>query len=303
MAAVMVESSTTPTRVPHSPPSLPTGAPRPSSAYANLSTNEQAKHDRLPLDDAEKFWLSEECIQRFVRASKGIEGTAKTRLEATLRWRREYGFGTQAMSAEALAREGETGKIMIFGYDHARRPGIYLWPSRENTEEPDGQIRFVCFMMETAFTLFGPGVETVALFVNYADKAKHGGIGNAKTFLQILQAHYPERLGAAYIVQIPFFTRTKMHINPNMVADELVAADELMTMAHWGGGVNFEYDHAVYWPELMKLSHDRREIEFAEWSAMGSKIGTSEWDLKRRAYGNYASTSSAEALLPDTQKT
>ncbi|KAH7104432.1 hypothetical protein BKA62DRAFT_460565 [Auriculariales sp. MPI-PUGE-AT-0066] len=141
---------------PFAPPSLAEDAKPPTTTFAHLTADEQAKHERIrewlsadeyklddkPLDEAERFWLSEECIQRYVRASKGVEQTAKTRLEATLRWRREYVFGTELMNPESFSVEGETGKQIIFGYDHARRPALYLLPSRQNTDGPPQQIRY-----------------------------------------------------------------------------------------------------------------------------------------------------------------
>jgi hypothetical protein len=45
-----------------------------------------------PLVDVEKMWLSYECILRYLRASKWKVDVAIQRLEATLKWRREYGM-------------------------------------------------------------------------------------------------------------------------------------------------------------------------------------------------------------------
>jgi len=124
----------TPDQLPRGP-HRPVEAAPPAWTYRNLPAEEQAKHDRVlahfspsegeykldekPLDEAEKFWLSEECIQRYVRASKGVEETAKTRLEATLRWRREYGFDTEEMTPEHLSIEVSScaRKRPVLGFD------------------------------------------------------------------------------------------------------------------------------------------------------------------------------------------
>jgi hypothetical protein len=72
-----------------------------------------------------------------------VEGTAISRLEDTLRWRREFGvYSTLTpqhvepevsftiayfhMSLIAEIRQGVTGKEIIFGYDTEGRPGVYL---------------------------------------------------------------------------------------------------------------------------------------------------------------------------------
>ncbi|EEB88226.1 hypothetical protein MPER_14060, partial [Moniliophthora perniciosa FA553] len=66
------------------------------------------------------------------------------RLEATLKWRREFG--------------AITGKMLMFGYDSALRPGLYMIPSRQNTSESKRQIEFVVWMLERSTELMGVGV-------------------------------------------------------------------------------------------------------------------------------------------------
>jgi hypothetical protein len=44
------------------------------------------------LTELEQFWLTEEKILMFLRATKGDEQAAKKRIEATFAWRREFGI-------------------------------------------------------------------------------------------------------------------------------------------------------------------------------------------------------------------
>lgn len=44
------------------------------------------------LSEHEKFWLSRECILRYLRATKWKADQAIERLEATLKWRKEFGI-------------------------------------------------------------------------------------------------------------------------------------------------------------------------------------------------------------------
>jgi hypothetical protein len=74
----------------------------------------------------DSFWLSEEQILRFLRATKWNEQDAKTRLEKTLIWRRE--FAIEGLNKEYLSPENETGKQICFGFDNQARPVWYASP-------------------------------------------------------------------------------------------------------------------------------------------------------------------------------
>ena len=43
-----------------------------------------------------------------------------------------------------------------------------------------------------------------------------------------------------------------------------------------GGKLEFEYDHSVFWPALVKLAKDRREARKARWVAGGKHVGEPE---------------------------
>jgi len=122
-----------------------------------------------------------------LRASKWKKDVAITRLETTLKWRREFGIydTVNAKHVEPEVKksltlhsqlvlgsdflffigfQAVTGKEIVFGYDMAGRPGFYMIPSRQNTDEPTRQIQFAFWMMERCIDLMEPGVEYVVLF-------------------------------------------------------------------------------------------------------------------------------------------
>lgn len=47
-----------------------------------------------------------------------------------------------------------------------------------------------------------------------------------------------------------------------------------------GGDCDFEYDHAKYWPELVRIAGEKRAAYIKRWEAGGSQIGASEFELK-----------------------
>ncbi|KAI0001454.1 CRAL/TRIO domain-containing protein [Russula compacta] len=246
------------------------------------------------LVEEEKFWLSNDCMLRYLRATKWNSAkVAIERLEGTLKWRRE--FGVYDLTADQVEPEAVTGKEIVFGYDRCRRPALYMIPSRQNTEESPRQIQFVVWMMERALELAGPGVESVVLMINFADKAKNPSFTTSKTVLNILQTHYPERLGASLILNVPFLiqaffkmisplidpvTRNKMKFNPKPVQDGLFEADALFKDGGWGGSREFVWDHEKYWGALVRMCAEIRAVQLARWRKMGAQVGCDEWDYK-----------------------
>jgi len=43
--------------------------------------------------------------------------------------------------------------------DRDRRPGLYMFPSRQNTDESIRQVHYATFMLERAIDMAGVGVE------------------------------------------------------------------------------------------------------------------------------------------------
>jgi hypothetical protein len=245
------------------------------------------------LTETEKFWLSHECLLRYLRATKWLEKTAIQRLEETLKWRREFGL-YDLITADYIEPEAVTGKEIIFGYDTSRRPASYMIPSRQNTDESPRQVQFAVWMLERAIDVMGPGVECIDLLINFADKAKNPSFSQSKEVLNIIQSHYPERLGLAIAINVPwlihiFFkmigpfidpvTRTKLKFNPELIKDGTFTPDMIMKQ-WWGGDREFEYDHEKYWPALVQMCNQRVKEQMERWRELGGTVGLKEWDVK-----------------------
>ncbi|KAK1225009.1 Phosphatidylinositol transfer protein (PITP) [Marasmius sp. AFHP31] len=245
------------------------------------------------LMEEEKFWLSYECQLRYLRASKWKVNQAIQRLESTLKWRREYGLYTHITPAH-VEPEGLTGKIVIFGYDVNGRPGLYMLPSRQNTEENPRQLEYTVWMLERCIDLMDANVESMTLLINFADKAKNPSMSTARSFLSIVQDHYPERLGKSLIIKVPFLvtmffklvtpfidpvTVQKLNFNPKVVEDGIFTPDMIMKDG-WGGDQDFEYKHEKYWPKLVELCEQRKTGWMENWRKLGGTVGISEVQYK-----------------------
>src|SRR5690606_38808599 len=113
-------------------------------------------------------------------------------------------FGVAELTAEHISHENETGKQVLVGFDKDGRPCHYLNPARQNTDPSPKQVEHLVYMMERVMELMPPGQECLALLINFKQgkgrKNTAPGIGMAREVLNILQMHYPERLGRALIV-------------------------------------------------------------------------------------------------------
>ena len=71
-------------------------------------------------------------------------------------------------------------------------------------------------------------------------------------------------------------TRQKLVFDEDM---RLHVPPEQLRKSH-GGDLEFEYEHDVYWPALMELTHGRREAQYERWVKAGKRVGEFEMYLK-----------------------
>ena len=185
------------------------------SSWTAVPNSSGPNPEHTAITEEEQIWLSRECLLRYLRATKWDVAQAITRLQNTLIWRREFGLGSK-ITADYIAIESETGKQWVLGYDNERRPCLYMNPSRQNTEKSDRQIEHMVYMLERAIDYLPPGQETLALVINFKDTQRGQGatIAQGRQALNILQNHYPERLGRALLChrKSPIF----LHYSPQI---------------------------------------------------------------------------------------
>ncbi|ORY52354.1 CRAL/TRIO domain-containing protein [Rhizoclosmatium globosum] len=145
-------------------------------------------------------WASESECNRYMRAAKWKPDDAKTRLQSTLQWRKEY--RPDLISADEVEPEAVTGKQFLTGFDKVGQPLLFMVPGKENTKTYDRQIRFTVYLLEKAVKLMPAGVEKVDIIVDFETLNMFNAVPMSVSmkFLNVFANHYPERLGKCIMV-------------------------------------------------------------------------------------------------------
>ncbi|KAL9087690.1 MAG: hypothetical protein Q9159_003502 [Coniocarpon cinnabarinum] len=259
--------------------------------WKNIPISTEKRAVQEPLTENERFWLTRECLLRYLRATNWSLDSAEKRVQDTLIWRREY--KVEEITGELVSVESETGKQHIFGFDNDARPCLYMNPGKQNTKKSERQIQHMVFMLERVIDMMPPGQETSALLINFRGATSGGSpsVGQGKQVLNILQGHYPERLGKACIAELPWYINTffkliSPFIDP-VTREKMVFNQDLRKYIppsqldpEYGGDAEFEYDHKQYWPALCRMCEERRIAMKQRWLKAGGKIGEYEMYLK-----------------------
>ncbi|SAL95207.1 hypothetical protein [Absidia glauca] len=246
----------------------------------------------LPESDAyhlnEKGFLTDATLHRYMRARKWDFEAAKTMLEATIHWRRD--FKPDLLDPTYIRPEAETGKMYYNGFDLAGRPLWIMRPRHQNSKDNERQIKHIVFCLERGIRLMPAGVETIDIIIDFkgALASHHPSLATSKKFLEILSNHYPERLGYALIVKSPWFfltsfklvspfidpvTRAKIKFvvekrgdNADVKRDaselaylpDYIPEDQIETEFY--GERHFSFDIDTYWSRLLELTGDPHKI-------------------------------------------
>ncbi|KAK9461797.1 CRAL-TRIO domain-containing protein [Lipomyces oligophaga] len=254
-------------------------------------SSDSSNKEKAPLDDEEQAWITRECLLRYLRATKWKLADAQKRVLGSLVWRREY--GVRDLTPDYISPENESGKQLILGFDFDSRPCLYLYSSRQNTEKSNRQIQHLVFSLERVIDFMPSGQESLALLIDFKDStnSKNPSVSQGRQVLHILQTHYPERLGKALVINIPWFvsqflriiypfidplTREKLVFSEPI--DKYVPNEQLDTV--FGGSSDFQYDHSKYWNAMCEMAAEKHKRYMARWRELGGGVGQSEAELR-----------------------
>ncbi|KAL6929201.1 hypothetical protein ACO0SA_002541 [Hanseniaspora valbyensis] len=258
-----------------------------------------------PLSSYEKFFLTRECIIRFLVGCKWEYHQTISKLIETLVWRRDFGLtydptAKNNVTCDLIEEENKTGKQVILGYDKNGSVLLYLKDGLQNTEPSQRQVQQMIFMIDQCVLLNPKYVSKVTILVDFkhypevegvVKKRKMTPLHIAKQCLHICQTYFPETLGYAVFINIPWVDYALLKlisplIDPN--TKQRLVFDEPFTNRidphnldyHYGGDLKFDYDHETYWPDFKTKIEKRRKDNYESWLKLGGTIGLREVEFK-----------------------
>uniref|UniRef100_A0ACD5YZ00 Uncharacterized protein n=1 Tax=Avena sativa TaxID=4498 RepID=A0ACD5YZ00_AVESA len=151
------------------------------------------------------LYCSDGSIARYLIARNWDVKKATKMLMKTLKWRSEY--KPDEIRWDDISDEAVTGKNYRCDYfDKSGRSILVMRPSCQNTKNAKGQVRNLVYCMEHAILNLPPGQDQMVWLIDFAGFGmSHLSLHVTKLTADVLQGHYPERLGLAILYNAPRF--------------------------------------------------------------------------------------------------
>lgn len=152
------------------------------------------------------------CLIRYLRARDFNLPKAKEMIMETLEWRDEYKpFNVTRQDVLPIL---EIRSMYRNGMDKVGRPIIYVKPSY-NPHSVEERIQSLVYILEEAtlsMRSLETGVEKMCWILDFEAETKvkkrsADGTTVARQTIHLLQSHYPERLGIAFVLNAPWYMR------------------------------------------------------------------------------------------------
>ncbi|WVZ60337.1 hypothetical protein U9M48_010380 [Paspalum notatum var. saurae] len=192
-----------------------------------------------PLSARGEKYCSDTCLTRYLEARNWNVTKSRKMLEESLKWRAAY------------------------------RPEDIRW----NTTSHDGQVRFLVYVLENAILNLTEGQDKMVWLIDFTGwtMAHATPIKTARECTSILQNHYPERLGIAFLYNPPkvfeaFYKAVKYFLDPRSIEklnfvyqkdEESMQAlykciDPEVLPVEFGGKNNVVYNHEEYSKSMLQ---------------------------------------------------
>ncbi|KAJ4846362.1 hypothetical protein Tsubulata_038470 [Turnera subulata] len=219
-----------------------------------------------PLSGRSLQYCSDSCLRRYLEARNWNVEKAKKMLEETLKWRSNY--KPEEIRWHEVAVEGETGKVFRANFhDRQGRSVLIMKPALQNTKSIDNQIRHLVYLIENAILNLPEGQEQMSWLIDFSGWSMSTAVPvkSARETTNILQNHYPERLGLAFLYNPPrifeaFWKIVKYFLDPktfqkvkfvypkNQDSVEVMRSyfDDENLPIEFGGKATLKYDHEEF---------------------------------------------------------
>eukprot|EP00730_Choanoeca_flexa_P016292 TRINITY_DN7666_c0_g1_i2.p1 TRINITY_DN7666_c0_g1~~TRINITY_DN7666_c0_g1_i2.p1 ORF type:complete len:333 (+),score=65.95 TRINITY_DN7666_c0_g1_i2:129-1127(+) len=275
---------------PYDPASDDYAQPKPSLTDDEEAALASFRKRLSDLSMDQQAWADDACLVRYLRARDFKLDPAEKLLRGTLEWRDSY--NVEGITPADIHQEARSGKNYLHGTDKHGRPVIYQRPRRQNTKTYDLQVKQMAYLLERSVNSMdsSKGIQQHVLFIDF----KGYSIFNAppmsvsKQVLSLLMDRYPERLGAAFMVDAPMlFTTTYNILRPFIPAATKAKVNFVKRRGNagrhgkmhpkiaehfddddleeeYGGTLTSEYDHEEYMAKEQQYWEQQRGIQQAK---------------------------------------
>ncbi|CAD6249469.1 unnamed protein product [Miscanthus lutarioriparius] len=170
-----------------------------------LSKIGKVRTDLGQLSGKSALYCSDASIARYLMARNWDVKKATRMLKKTLKWRSEY--KPDEIRWDDISDEAVTGKTYRTDYfDKIGRSILVMRPGCQNTKNPNGQVKYLVYCMENAILNLPHGQDQMVWLIDFAGfNLGNLSIQVTKMTADVLQGHYPERLGVAILYNAPKF--------------------------------------------------------------------------------------------------
>ncbi|CAJ1448269.1 unnamed protein product [Effrenium voratum] len=180
------------------------------------------------------------ALVRYLRARNWNVELAEALIQRTGEWRKDFGFADVFKPiTEELERECRLANIYVRGYDKKGRPALYFKPGGQGFNAEHAGVKYLVYCVERAIACLEKQAKLGHLVLHPEDPVARKfvllvdfqGVSTgsllpltiARDLLQVMQDHYPERLGVAIFVNTPwllhgFFNAASNFLDPVTVA-------------------------------------------------------------------------------------
>lgn len=169
--------------------------------------------------DVTRDFLSDGCLDRYLRARNYDVVKARKMLQNSVTWRQNCRPDLIASTQlDTLRFESSTAKMFVLPHaDTYKRSTIVMRTGLENSRDSAGKVANLVYTLERASRVAEQaGGERYVVIVDYTvgkiSMATLPGVSMMKEITNILQGHYPERLDCMVLVQAPALFHTMFKI-------------------------------------------------------------------------------------------
>ncbi|CAI9110766.1 OLC1v1010844C1 [Oldenlandia corymbosa var. corymbosa] len=211
-------------------------------------------------------YCTDACLRRYLEARNWNVAKAQKMLEESLKWRATY--KPEEIRWHEVAEEGETGKVSKANFhDRSGRTVLIMRPGKQNTTSPEGNVRHLVYLMESAILNLPEGQEQMSWLIDFNGWSLNTNIpiSTARDIINVLQNHYPERLAIVILYSPPrifeafykvvkYFVDAKTSEKIHFVYPNNKDSMELMKTffdsdnlpSEFGGKTTLNYDHEEF---------------------------------------------------------